>query len=80
LALRVLVALSDPPRPASLAITGTLMAPLPALAVTGVLAGAMAFCMILDAVKCVAFTHLNRGLSARIILAGGRSRLITMRG
>ncbi len=43
----------------SLAITGTLMAPLPALTVAAVLAGAMAFSLALDAVKHAAFKWLE---------------------
>ena len=44
---------------ASLAITGTLMAPLSALTVAAVLAGSIAFSLVLDAVKHVAFTRLK---------------------
>jgi hypothetical protein len=39
----------------SLAITGTLMAPLPAPVVAGALAGTMLFSLLLDAVKSLAF-------------------------
>lgn len=44
---------------ASLAISGTLMAPLPALTVAAVLAGAIAFSMALNAVKYATFTRLK---------------------
>jgi H+-transporting ATPase len=44
---------------ASLAITGTLMAPLPFLTVAAVFTGAMAFSIILDAIKHVAFMGLK---------------------
>ena len=44
---------------ASLAITGTLMAPLSVLTVAAVLAGSIAFSLVLDAVKHVAFTRLK---------------------
>jgi H+-transporting ATPase len=44
---------------AALAITGTLMAPLNALTVAAVLAGAMVFSLVLDAVKYVAFKSLK---------------------
>ena len=43
----------------SLAMTGTLMAPLPALTVSAVLAGAIAFSVALDGVKHVAFARLK---------------------
>ena len=44
---------------ATLAITGTLMEPLPALTVAGVLIGTMTFSVLLDAVKHVAFKRFN---------------------
>ena len=44
---------------AALAITGTLMAPLNALTVAAVLAGAMVFSLLLDTVKYVAFKSLK---------------------
>ncbi len=44
---------------ASLAITGTLMAPLSALTVAAVLSGAMVFSIVLDAVKQLAFKSLK---------------------
>jgi H+-transporting ATPase len=44
---------------ASLAITGTLMAPLSVLTVAAALAGSIAFSLVLDAVKHVAFTRLK---------------------
>jgi hypothetical protein len=44
---------------ASLAITGTLMAPLSVLTVAAVLAGSIAFSLVLDAVKHVAFMRLK---------------------
>ena len=43
----------------ALAISGTLMAPLRALTVAAVLAGAMVFPIVLDAVKQVAFKSLK---------------------
>jgi H+-transporting ATPase len=55
----VLSSLLDLGIAASLAITGTLMVPLPALTVAAVLAGAIAFSMALDAVKHATFTRLK---------------------
>lgn len=55
----VLSSLLDLGIAASLAITGTLMAPLPASTVAAVLAGAIAFSVALDAVKHATFTRLE---------------------
>lgn len=44
---------------ATLALTGTLMAPLPLSVVAGLLAGAMAFALLLDAVKSAIFRRLK---------------------
>ena len=55
----VLSSLLDIALAAFLAITGTLMAPLPAVTVVAVLAGALAFSVALDAVKHATFRHLE---------------------
>ncbi|MGP0095359.1 MAG: HAD-IC family P-type ATPase [Xanthobacteraceae bacterium] len=55
----VLSSLLDLGIAAALAVTGTLMAPLPAFAIAAVLAGAMAFSVALDAVKHATFTRLK---------------------
>jgi H+-transporting ATPase len=43
----------------ALAPTGTLLAPLPLSIVAGLLAGAVAFALLLDTVKLAAFHRLN---------------------
>ena len=55
----VLSSLLDLGIAAALAITGTLMAPLNALTVAAVLAGAVVFSLVLDIVKYVAFRNLK---------------------
>ena len=55
----VLSSLLDLGIAAALAITGTLMAPLNALTVAAVLAGAVVFSLVLDAIKYVAFRSLK---------------------